>query len=85
MKIALLLCTQATVILGLDFYTRADQISLPRTIDHRLVVKFNLIPIENFKLAELSATLNLFIDNVAATNPHFISLREILNFILQQL
>ena len=76
MKIALILCIQATVILSLDFYARTNKISLPRTIDHRLVVKFNLIPIENFNLAELSSTLNLFIDNVAATNPHFISLRE---------
>ena len=76
MKIALILCIQATVILSLEFYATTNEISLPKTIDHRLVVKFNLLPIENFKLAELSATLNLFIDNVAATNPHFISLRE---------
>ena len=81
MKIALILCIQATVILSLDFYERTNKILLPRTIDHRLVVKFNLIPIENFKLAELSATLNLFIDNVAATNPY----ASILNSIFQQL
>ena len=86
-SLVLLLAVHSTTCL--DFYTTGDRVSLPITIDHRLVVKFNLIPIENFKLPELTTTLNLFIENVAAANPHFISLRNniklyfsaILNFV----